>query len=135
MLTADELRQMAHDLYAKAGASRDPFTRQKLRKSADGYLKEAEQLRQSRNIHAVFPKKASTLHSTKYTTSAPVLTKLIEDMRAAGLIDLKPDKEISLEPNKEISLAPDVQESELHAMSPVEPALQPPNQKEQEGRA
>ncbi len=118
---------MAHDLYAKARASRDPFTRQKLRKLADGYIKEAEQLRQSRNIHAVFPKKAST--------SAPVLAELIEDMQAAGLIDFKPDKETRVEPNKEISLAPDFRVSELHAMDPVEPALQPPNRKEQDDQA
>ena len=36
-----------------------------------------------------------------------VLAMVLEDMQAAGLIDLSPDKEISLvEPDKEFSLAP-----------------------------
>jgi hypothetical protein len=41
---------MAHDLYAMARASHNPFSKQKLRKSADDYLEEAEQLRRSQNI-------------------------------------------------------------------------------------
>jgi hypothetical protein len=52
-----ELRKMAHDLYARARASRNPFTKQKFRKSADDYLEEAEQLRHSQNIQKrLFPK-------------------------------------------------------------------------------
>jgi hypothetical protein len=50
MATVTELRKMAHDLYARAGASRNPFSKQKFRKSADDYLEEAEQLRRSQNI-------------------------------------------------------------------------------------
>jgi hypothetical protein len=43
MATVTELRKMAHDHYARARASRNPFTKQKFRKSADDYLEEAEQ--------------------------------------------------------------------------------------------
>jgi len=50
MATVTELRKMAHDLYASARASRNPFTKQKFRKSADDYLEEAEQLRRGQNI-------------------------------------------------------------------------------------
>jgi hypothetical protein len=50
MATVTELRKMAHDLYARARASRNPFTKQKFRKSADDCLEEAEQLRRSQNI-------------------------------------------------------------------------------------
>jgi hypothetical protein len=50
MATFTELRKMAHDLYARARASRNPFTKHKFRKSADVYLEEAEQLRRSQNI-------------------------------------------------------------------------------------
>jgi hypothetical protein len=45
MATVIELRKMAHDLYESARASRNPFTKQKLRKAADDYLEEAERLR------------------------------------------------------------------------------------------
>jgi hypothetical protein len=45
-----ELRKMACDLYARAQASRNPFTKRKFRKSADDYLEEAEQLRRSQNM-------------------------------------------------------------------------------------
>jgi hypothetical protein len=38
MATVTELRKMAHDHYATARASRNPFTKQKFRKSADDYL-------------------------------------------------------------------------------------------------
>ena len=39
--------------------------------------------------------------------AAAMLAMVLEDMQAAGLIDLSPDKEISLvEPDKEFSLAP-----------------------------
>jgi hypothetical protein len=50
MATVTELRKIADDLYARARASRNPFTKQKLRKSADDHLEEAEQLRRSQNI-------------------------------------------------------------------------------------
>ena len=49
----------------------------------------------------------SSMKSTKYKTDAAVLAMAIEDMQAAGLIDLKPDKEIMLAPNKAFSLAPE----------------------------
>jgi hypothetical protein len=45
-----ELRKLAHDLYDSARASSNPFTKQKLKKAADDYLEEAEQLRRSQNI-------------------------------------------------------------------------------------
>ena len=44
-----------------------------------------------------------------HKTDAAVLAMVLEDMQAAGLIDLKPHKEISLEPDKEFSLAPEAQ--------------------------
>jgi hypothetical protein len=44
-----ELRKLAHDLYTRARASRNPFTKQKFRKAADDYLEEAEQSRRSQN--------------------------------------------------------------------------------------
>jgi hypothetical protein len=47
MATVTELRKMAHDLYARAQASHNPFSKQKLRKSADDYLEEAEHLRRT----------------------------------------------------------------------------------------
>jgi len=50
MATVTELRKMAHDLYARAQASHNPFTKRKFRKSADDYLEEAEHLRRSQNI-------------------------------------------------------------------------------------
>ena len=49
----------------------------------------------------------SPVKSTKYMTDSGVLAMVLEDMQAAGLIVLKPDKEISLAPNKEFSLAPE----------------------------
>jgi hypothetical protein len=54
MATVTELRKMAHDLYARARTSRNPFTKQKFRKSADDYLEEAEQLRRVQNIQKRF---------------------------------------------------------------------------------
>jgi hypothetical protein len=50
MATVTELRNMAHDFYARARASRNPFTKRKFRNAADDYLEEAEQLRRSQNI-------------------------------------------------------------------------------------
>jgi hypothetical protein len=47
-----ELRKMACELYARAQASRNPFTKRKFRKSADDYLEEAEQLRRSQKPQA-----------------------------------------------------------------------------------
>jgi|RhiMetdeSRZDD1v2_1073273.scaffolds.fasta_scaffold3087598_2 hypothetical protein len=45
MATIDELRKMARDLYARALASRNPFTKRKLIKLADDYILEAEVMR------------------------------------------------------------------------------------------
>ena len=72
------------------------------------------------------------MKSTKYRTDAEVLAMVLEDMQAAGLIGLKPDKEISLAPHKEMGLAPEVQVSETAAMSRTEPA-RPLTEKELEG--
>jgi hypothetical protein len=44
-----------------------------------------------------------------HKTDVEVLATVLENMEAAGLIDLKSHKEISLEPDKESSLAPEVQ--------------------------
>ena len=46
--------------------------------------------------------------NTQYKSDAGVLVMVLEDMLAADLIDLKPDKEIGLAPNKEF-IAPEVQ--------------------------
>lgn len=55
MATVDELRGMAYDAYARARASLDPLKKQKLTKSADDYLKQAEQLRRGQIMQAAFP--------------------------------------------------------------------------------
>jgi len=54
--TVDELLGMAHDAYARARASLDPSTKQKLMRSADDYLKQAEELRRGHVIQAAFSK-------------------------------------------------------------------------------
>jgi hypothetical protein len=56
MVTVDELRGMEYDAYARARASLDPSTKQILIKSADDYLKQAEQLRRGQIMQAAFPK-------------------------------------------------------------------------------
>jgi hypothetical protein len=56
MATVDELRGMAHDAYTRARTSIDLSTKQKLTKSGDDYLKQAEELRDGHVIQAVFPK-------------------------------------------------------------------------------
>jgi hypothetical protein len=48
MATIDELRKMARDLYARARASHNPFTKRKLIKLADDYLLEAEVMRHNK---------------------------------------------------------------------------------------
>ena len=40
---------------------------------------------------------------TQYKSDAGVLVMVLEDMQAASLIDLKPDKEISLAPEVQVS--------------------------------
>jgi hypothetical protein len=47
---------MAHEVYARARASRDPATRQVLMAQADSLLKEAEKLRTDSVVRAAFPK-------------------------------------------------------------------------------
>ena len=54
------------------------------------------------------------MKSTKHRTDAAVLAMVLKDMQAAGLIYLKPDKEISL--------APEAQVSEMPKMKRTEPA-------------
>jgi hypothetical protein len=72
MATVTELRKMAHDLYARARASRNPFTKQKFRKSADDYLEEAEQLRRGQKYpKAAFPKKLRKARRKAQNTSIP----------------------------------------------------------------
>jgi hypothetical protein len=48
MRAIDELRKMARDLYARARASHNPFTKRKLIKLADDYLLEAEVMRHNK---------------------------------------------------------------------------------------
>jgi hypothetical protein len=57
MATAVELREMAHEIYARARrASLDPLTKQRLLDLADDYLKQADELRRGDVIQAAFPK-------------------------------------------------------------------------------
>ena len=49
-----------------------------------------------------------SVKDTKYKSDAGVLVMVLEDMLTAGLVDLKPDKDIGLAPNKEF-IAPEVQ--------------------------
>lgn len=55
MATVDELREMAHGLYARARMSLDPSTKRMLMRRADDLLKEAEELRAGNVVQAVFP--------------------------------------------------------------------------------
>jgi hypothetical protein len=57
MAMVDELRGLAHELYARARASRDPSAKQVLLRQADDYLKQADELRRGDVIQAAFPKK------------------------------------------------------------------------------
>ena len=52
------------------------------------------------------------LRHTKYKTDVGVFVMALQDMQAAGLIDLKSDEEIDMAPNKEF-IAPEVQASEV----------------------
>ena len=56
MVTVDELREIAHKVYAQARASLDPSTKQELLRVADDYLKQADALRCGHVVQAVFPK-------------------------------------------------------------------------------
>ena len=56
MATAVELREMAHEIYARARASLDPLTKQRLLDLADDYLKQADELWRVDVIQAAFPK-------------------------------------------------------------------------------
>jgi hypothetical protein len=56
MATAVELREMAHEVYARARASLDPVIKQQLLNLADDYLKQADELRRGDVIQAAFPK-------------------------------------------------------------------------------
>ena len=57
MATVDDLRQMAHELYARARTSIDPSTQRMLMKAADDYLRQADEMRRGRTvIQAEFPK-------------------------------------------------------------------------------
>jgi hypothetical protein len=47
-LSVDELLGMAYDAYARARLSRGASTKQKLTRVADGYLKQAKELRRER---------------------------------------------------------------------------------------
>jgi Holliday junction resolvase-like predicted endonuclease len=55
--TVDDLRETAHDLYARARSSIDPSRQRMLMKAADDYLRQADELRRGRTvIQAEFPK-------------------------------------------------------------------------------
>jgi Holliday junction resolvase-like predicted endonuclease len=56
MATSVELREMAHEVYARAQASLDPSIKQQLLRLADDYLKQADELRRADVIQAAFPK-------------------------------------------------------------------------------
>jgi hypothetical protein len=51
-VTVDELLGMAYDAYARARVSRDAWTKQKLTQVADGYLKQAKDMRRG---HVILP--------------------------------------------------------------------------------
>jgi len=53
-VTVDELLGMAHDAYARARASPDASTKQKLMRLADDYLKQAKDMRRR---HVILPAK------------------------------------------------------------------------------
>jgi hypothetical protein len=54
--TVDDLRETAHDLYARARSSIDPLTQRMLMKAADDYLRKPDELRRGRTvIQAEFP--------------------------------------------------------------------------------
>jgi hypothetical protein len=48
-ITVDELLGMAYDAYARARSSPDASTKQNLTRVADGFLKQAKEMRQGRN--------------------------------------------------------------------------------------
>jgi hypothetical protein len=48
-ITVDELLGMAYDAYARARLSFDASTKKKLTRVADGYLKQAKEMRHGRN--------------------------------------------------------------------------------------
>ena len=50
MITVDDLRQMAHELYAQARTSIDPTTRRMLMTAADNYLRQADEIRRGRMV-------------------------------------------------------------------------------------
>ncbi|MGA8958168.1 MAG: hypothetical protein WB503_22475 [Pseudolabrys sp.] len=56
MATVDELREKAHEIYARARASSDPSTKQGLLNLADGFLKQVEELRRAHAVQATFQK-------------------------------------------------------------------------------
>ncbi len=56
MATLVELQETAHDLYARARSSIDPSTKRLLMKTADDYLRQAEDIRRRDVIQATSPK-------------------------------------------------------------------------------
>jgi hypothetical protein len=57
MMTIDELRQLAHDLYSAARASADPAKKRLLMRAADGYLRQVDEMRRGHvATNAKFPK-------------------------------------------------------------------------------
>jgi hypothetical protein len=55
MPTVLELWRMAHDVYARARASDDPITKEKLIREADHYLKHANEIRLGQMTKAEWP--------------------------------------------------------------------------------
>ena len=56
MATIDELREMAHEVYARGRRTLDPLVKRRLFRQADDYLKRADELRRGEVVQAVFPK-------------------------------------------------------------------------------
>ena len=50
MTTVGDLRQMAHELYARARTSIDPATKQMLMTAADNHLRQADEIRRGRAV-------------------------------------------------------------------------------------
>ena len=56
MATIDELREMAHEVYARARRALNPLTKRRMFRQADDYLKQADELRRGDVVQAAFPK-------------------------------------------------------------------------------
>ena len=82
MATVDEFRGMAHDFYARARASLDPSKKQKLVKSADAYLKQAEELRRG---HVIVQRNGSPSASKSQKVRPPPISKKLLKRAGRGI--------------------------------------------------